>query len=469
MYAYPAGYCEVNARLAYQYDEVSGEDFYLALFPNNENTGDNNTDYSRPNAIYLYQAGEDGNDVMRRRIMLADTWSEDYLQYIDNNARALCSGIVYRGRANKLANAQRLNALIFDVDCVGDTELRILLARCHQGPDIIRSLPCPTYIAASGTGVHLYYQLDTPIDLYPSIKKQLKALKDDLTYKMWDPTSITKAKKIQYQSINQAFRMVGSLNEKYGITIRAYRTGEPISLNTLNAYVMDPANRLDLASKKVKGSTPLEVAKKKWPGWYQERIINGTPKAQTRWDISGKVHGKDPYALYHWWLRQINQVVGGHRYYYMMCLVSYARKCDVPKNMLVEDLKAAYEYLRHVEHTAPLTEHDWRSALRTWSKDLYNLPIDTISQLSGVTIVKNKRNGRKQKLHLTMARAIRDVMQADAGTNWRDGNGRPKGSGTKQQIIIDWRRENPAGKKIDCERATGLSRHTILKWWDASD
>ena len=28
-------------------------------------------------------------------------------------------------------------------------------------------------------------------------------------------------------------------------------------------------------------------------------------KRKKKWDIAGKVHGDDPYALYHWWLRQI--------------------------------------------------------------------------------------------------------------------------------------------------------------------
>ena len=29
--------------------------------------------------------------------------------------------------------------------------------------------------------------------------------------------------------------------------------------------------------------------------------------------------------------------------------------------------------------------------------------------------------------------------------------------------------QHPDGKKIDCERETGMSRPTILKWWDSAD
>ena len=33
--------------------------------------------------------------------------------------------------------------------------------------------------------------------------------------------------------------------------------------------------------------------------------------------------------------------------------------------------------------------------------------------------------------------------------------------------VVEWRQLHPDGKKIECERETGLSRHTVLKWWEA--
>ncbi len=32
--------------------------------------------------------------------------------------------------------------------------------------------------------------------------------------------------------------------------------------------------------------------------------------------------------------------------------------------------------------------------------------------------------------------------------------------------VQNWRQQHPDGRKIDCERETGLSRHTVLKWWE---
>lgn len=41
----------------------------------------------------------------------------------------------------------------------------------------------------------------------------------------------------QYQSINQGFRMIGSINDKYGTQAKAYRTGERVSIEYLNGYL----------------------------------------------------------------------------------------------------------------------------------------------------------------------------------------------------------------------------------------
>ena len=52
------------------YDQVNGEDFYRYIFPNNENSGELYTDFSHPNAIYLYRDERDEGTErrLRRRI-----------------------------------------------------------------------------------------------------------------------------------------------------------------------------------------------------------------------------------------------------------------------------------------------------------------------------------------------------------------------------------------------------------------
>ena len=72
--------------LSSQYEQVNGYDFYRDIFPENENEGELNEDFSKPNAVYLY---ENENKKMKRRIMLNDTWERDYIDYVECNPMTL--------------------------------------------------------------------------------------------------------------------------------------------------------------------------------------------------------------------------------------------------------------------------------------------------------------------------------------------------------------------------------------------
>lgn len=451
------------------YPEVKGIDFYQYIFPNNECEGEFNTDYSKPNGIYMYQDEKDkGTDRrLRRRIMLDDRWEDDYCTYVENNPLTLCSGLSYRGRSNHLSKAQRMNALVFDLDSVGEMELRNLFLRIGKEPGP-RRLPMPTFLVVSGTGLHLYYVFKEPIDLYPNIKVQLKALKYALTFVMWDYKGTSQEKNIQYQSINQGFRMVGSVNNKHRVVIRAFQTGDRVDLEYLNAYVK-PEHRVDLKKPFKPTQMRLEEAREKYPEWY-ERVVVKKNRMQKKWDISGKVNGSDPYALYHWWLNKVDDILGGHRYFFLMCLAIYACKCDVPKKKLKKDMEKAFSVLLDVEHNNPFTKEDMRSALEMYDKSFYMFTLGDIEKVSGIRVERNKRNFRNQLEHIKRITLLRDNDYPDG--EWRKNNGRPKGSKDKEQrknkkeIVQEWRKKNPKGKKIDCEKETGLSRPTILKWWE---
>lgn len=355
-----------------------------------------------------------------------------------------------------------MNALIFDLDGVGENEIRNLLHRFTLDPKTLRSLPVPTFLVASGTGVHLYYVLDEPADLFPNIKLQMKSLKHDLTFKIWEYKATSREKSIQYQSINQGFRMVGSINEKHGNEIRAFRTGNRVSIAYLNRYVIDPKNQVDLQKRFRPSKMTREQAKLTYPEWYQRVIVQGNKKPK-RWDISGKVNGDDPYALYHWWMRQVDQVKGGHRYFFLMSMAIYAAKCDVPKAKLVEDLHDVYEELKEIEHTNPMKPEDIKSALEAYSKDYYNFTIDDIEKITEIRIERNKRNGRKQKDHIKIMNFVRDEINGNK--DWRNKNGRPVGSGTAQEKVQQYRAEHPEASVSEVARDLQLSRTTVYKWW----
>lgn len=461
---YPTNYIEQIEYLGSQYEEVDGCAFYAELFPDNERTGELNEDFSKPNAIYLYtdERDKDSKRRMRRRIMLKDTWEQDYMDYVELNEKTLCGGLTYRARSNKFQNAHRCHAIIIDLDGVGLRELRNLFLRMGLREGHSFAVPIPTFIASSGKGVHLYYVLDEPVDLFPNIKMQLKSLKHDLTFRIWDYKATSQLKNIQYQSINQGFRMVGSINDKYGTQVRAYRTGERVSIAYLNVFVR---SKVDLTQRFRPSRMTKEEAKIKFPEWYANTFDENGNKRKDRpqsgkWDIKGKVHGSDPFALYHWWMRQTDYVKGGHRYFFLMCMSIYASKCDVPKAKLRKDMLTVFEELKSIEHENPLVKEDMESALEAYSKEYWNFTIDNISKITAVRIEKNKRNGRKQAQHIRIMNAIREVEHPDG--SWRNKDGRPKAL----QTVKAWREANPEGRKADCIRDTGLDKKTVYKWWD---
>lgn len=147
-----------------------------------------------------------------------------------------------------------------------------------------------------------------------------------------------------------------------------------------------------------------------------------------------------------------------------MMLVIYAVKCGVPYEEVKKDAYKLVPELNSRKPEQPFTGSDVESALECYDVQFATFPINDISRLSGISIEKNKRNGRTQEQHLKLARFARD-LNYDKGESWREGNGRPD----KAKIVEEWRTAHPDGKKADCIRDTGLSKPTVYKWWEQSD
>ena len=145
-----------------------------------------------------------------------------------------------------------------------------------------------------------------------------------------------------------------------------------------------------------------------------------------------------------------------------MTLCTYAKKCGVSRELLEKDAYGLIPFMNSLG--SAFTEDDVLHALQAYDDSYITYPIKTIEERTDIKIERNKRNGRKQKQHLERARAVQEIDYPNG--EWRNQEGRPKGS-DKRNIVKEWRENNPDGKKIDCERETGFSRHTVLKWWDS--
>ena len=144
-----------------------------------------------------------------------------------------------------------------------------------------------------------------------------------------------------------------------------------------------------------------------------------------------------------------------------MTLAIYAKKCGIDEDELRRD---AFALLRpyddmSVEDINRFTKDDVVCALEMFNEDYVTFPRDDIAKLSGLTMPVNKRNWRKQSVHLQGARAIQEINDRANGTNWREGNGRP----SAQVRVYEWRQQHPEGRKADCHQPPLFSKLRKLR------
>lgn len=92
----------------------------------------------------------------------------------------------------------------------------------------------------------------------------------------------------------------------------------------------------------------------------------------------------------------------------------------------------------------------------------YKIIREKISKMTAIHIMPNKRNGRKQEVHLMGSRVLQEINDRINNTNWRDGNGRK----SKSDIVLSWMLDNQDKRKVDCIKDTGLTKPTVYKYWE---
>ena len=449
-------YREKNKHLETFLEPVTPFEFYREIFPVGSFERKGHYEDAKGNGIAVtvppkaagiaLEIKEEGK---AKRYTITDELSE--LSEVYNTDFTIMSPLSYFGRQRCGKNARYLYALVFDLDGVGMPQLRDTLHQMNK--DI---LPQATFVVNSGTGLHLYYVLEEPIPMYPHNQKCLKELKYSLTRQIWNRYTST-IKEPQMQGILQGFRVVGSgskLGREYPVT--AYRLGGRVTLEKLLEFIPDSnGEQQQLLGLMRKGRLSLAEAKEKYPDWYERRIVR--KERRGRWTVKR--------ALYDWWLHRIaDEIRVGHRFYGIMTLAIYAKKCDIDEDELRRDafsLLKPYDDMS-VEDINRFTKDDVVCALEMFNEDYVTFPRDDIAKISGLSMPVNKRNWRKQPIHLQGARAIQEINDKANGTNWREGNGRP----SAQDRVHEWRQQHPEGRKADCHRDTGLDPKTIRKWWD---
>ena len=450
------------------FERVSPKDFYRGIFPSGELDKAGAFTKGKYTGVIVAVSSEkkpNGKPKIYRYSLTDDLEAVDTA--VSSNDFCLCSPLSYAGKHRTSENARILYAVAVDVDRIkmdkdtktghpaGMRDLWHQITAAHY-------IPRPTYIVSSGTGIHLYYVLETPLHLFPNVAHEMQTLKRELTRKIWNGyvVDIDNERDIQQEGIYQGFRMPGTVTKNGGRAL-AYLTGERVTIEYLNGFVED-AKRAKKAEANSRKRVSKAYAAEKWPEWYEKRIVRGEKCGQ--WNINRSV--------YEWWKGQIKKgATVGHRYYCLMMLSVYAYKCSHydakhnPNPVTREELENdCFELMEGLEALTNddknhFGQDDVLDALEAFNERWTRYPRLAVEHKSGIQIPANKRNGRKQVTHLRIARNTLAILNDEQGVSMQ-------GRKNKANDIAEWRRKNPDGTKAACIKETGISDKTVAKWWN---
>lgn len=405
----------------------------------------------------------------------------DYLQLSDV---ALSPCLFHSNwRRKKLLNY--VSAFVLDIDKLRPKQLQRFFNLFEE-----ERLLIPTFIANSGSGVHFYYLLDNMLKI-DSVENEVNNLISEEIYKcLYDDVKIKeKWKDAQKHWIGQDYRVVNS-KTKLHQTSQIFKVGEVYSIEQLidyygikidrkKKYASKPMIKYASNISKDLGIEPPDFsdagatykfiqANKDKAYEVREQRREQRKAREAKRKSKGRNADKKPVTWYKntlYYMQEHTQT--GYRFSSMKALASIAFIEKVPRDVFIRDIE---------ELSAYWAVFDWKgddfnpknieAIIRFYDNSAkYTPKSETLEEWLGYDFkrIGNKRNGRKQADHLKRARALQNVDYPNG--EWRNKDGRPKGSGSAEQMVRAWQEANPKGKKADCIRETGLSKPTVYRWW----
>lgn len=216
---------DLSEALSMSYDEVGYLDFYRDIFPEGsfEKRGVYEDGKYNGIAVSIRKGGK-----KTKRLTVTDDL-EVIEEMVMTDDFCLMSPISYAGKSRKSGNARFMYAMAIDLDGIETLDQwQFFIQQVERGHEMLSfvwGLPKPTYIVSSGTGVHIYYVFQKPVPLFRDIVEQLEVLKRRLTWQVWTQGASSLHDNVQYESLFQGFRVVGTVT-KDGGRCRAFRVGD---------------------------------------------------------------------------------------------------------------------------------------------------------------------------------------------------------------------------------------------------
>lgn len=221
------------------YDDIFGDDLEEERLPDDYVTGE----YAGIAIERVKKLDKDGNVVLDEKghakyVGRRTTVTKGNMELYDLIERSenfcIISPISYAGRTRTNENARFMYALCIEVDHIEPKNGLAELFYSWERKTL--PLPKPTYIVCSGNGLHLYYVFERPIPLWKNIFEQLKEAKNYFTPRLWTKYISTAYEAVEYESINQPFRCVGS-RTKGDSYVMAFKIGEKVTIEYLNKFL----------------------------------------------------------------------------------------------------------------------------------------------------------------------------------------------------------------------------------------
>lgn len=424
-------------------------------------------------------------ETVQRKVGFTDRVTRDYrsIQPFYLEARRFTSDIYlsecgYYGMKKDYRHILCIYGMAIDLDYQTSTSLKAFLQPAFAGD----WYPLPTYITLSGTGVHLWYLFDEPIELFHGKKMgaihkaYANACKAAITERIWNHYTVQKKDargndlgniSKQIQSINQSYRMPGTPTKK-GNLCTVWRIGEGKKYGSFDEImsscepVIPRTEEIDRLYDQLLLDTGYESAsghdlaywKEQNPDWYQKRIVEKKKPEKGHYILDQRIYRR--YIQ-----RACENAAYGHRYWCMWSAVILGKKCGLSKQEIQSDLEKMMPTLTSIYPDDPMTNMELEDALAAYSDKAYYVKTELLEAKSGIMFNHAKRNGRKQKDHLALTRFMTQSRVKKFGDSKDLLGGRPD----KQQIVKEWQESHPDGNKAACIRDTGLSKPTVYKWW----
>lgn len=443
-----------------RYPETPCLDFYRDIFP----LGELDERGAKTKGKYCGVAVEvcgTGKQTKVRRYSICDDLSP-----IEDLARrgnfVIISPVSYAGKTQKQQFAHALYAIAIDLDglFVWDDlngEMGGLL-NLFQWVDVLKQIPKPTYICSTADrNAHLYYVLDEPLRLYPDVLDSLRGFRSELISTVWNSYITEEWKTPQLEiSPTQSFRAVGCVRKDSKGIVRAFKTGERVSIDYLNSFVK-PENNIRPQKKHL----TIDEAKELYPEWYQARIVEGKHPAQRgTWQFSRAVYDSFKQRIINGENDsggETSGAVDGTRFHCICQLATTAIQCGISQEELEKD---AYELLplldaRTIKPNNQFTKDDVAKALELYNGAFMKVRRETKEFKTGLKLPPQKRNWRKQAAHLKLARAQKAVLKELGEIK----DGRP----SKEQFVYAYVSLHPDAKPKEIAEQTNVSLATVYR------